>query len=397
MTKIGFIGLGKLGAPVAEVWAEHYDVIGYDIVKTSANVPQVDSIEEVVKDRDYIFIAVQTPHDPEYGGETPTSHLPTKDFDYSVVRRVLTKIAYHAPLKATIVLISTCLPGTCRKLAKLLPVHKFVYNPYLIAMGTVKADMRNPDIMIFGGEDISALYDPIISDRAKTKICVGTWEEAESIKIFYNTWISSKIGLVNMIQDVAERVDYMDADIVTEALQIADVRITSAAYMKPGMGDGGACHPRDNIALSNLAKELDLGYDLFAGIMTAREQQAKNLADLICKKARRRKLPIVINGKAYKPGLDLIDGSYSLLVGHYINEFGYDVTYFDPNTGNPAPTTPIKAVILLAHETIYVDVAPGSLIIDVWNKYKNQDAINNSNLTDCEIITYGNTRRNINK
>ena len=46
--------------------------------------------------------------------------------------------------------------------------------------------------------------------------------------------------------------------------------------MKAGMGDGGACHPRDNIALRWLAKELDLGYDIFETIMTAREKQAEN-------------------------------------------------------------------------------------------------------------------------
>ena len=49
--------------------------------------------------------------------------------------------------------------------------------------------------------------------------------------------------------------------------------------MKAGMGDGGGCHPRDNIALRYMAKELDLGYDLFDSIMGAREIQAKNIAD----------------------------------------------------------------------------------------------------------------------
>ena len=53
-----------------------------------------------------------------------------------------------------------------------------------------------------------------------------------------------------------------------------------------GMGDGGACHPRDNIALRHMAQKLDLGYDLFDSIMNAREKQAKNMAEFLVAKAK---------------------------------------------------------------------------------------------------------------
>ena len=89
--KIGFIGIGKLGKEAAEVMAEKHDVIGYDIAPVQPqNFNVVDSIEEVVKDREMIFIAVPTPHHPDYDGRNPTSHLPNKDFDYSIVKNVLT-------------------------------------------------------------------------------------------------------------------------------------------------------------------------------------------------------------------------------------------------------------------------------------------------------------------
>ena len=45
------------------------------------------------------------------------------------------------------------------------------------------------------------------------------------------------------------------------------------------MGDGGACHPRDNIALRYMSNELDLGYDLFDAVMHSRERQAENMHD----------------------------------------------------------------------------------------------------------------------
>ena len=78
---------------------------------------------------------------------------------------------------------------------------------------------------------------------------IGTWDECECIKVFYNTFISTKIGLVNMIQDVAEKQGNINVDVVTTALAKSDQRIMGPSYMKAGMGDGGACHPRDNIAL----------------------------------------------------------------------------------------------------------------------------------------------------
>ena len=78
---------------------------------------------------------------------------------------------------------------------------------------------------------------------------VGTWDEAECIKVFYNTFISAKIGLVNMIQDVAVKQGNINVDVVTNALAKSSMRIMGPKYMTAGLGDAGPCHPRDNIAL----------------------------------------------------------------------------------------------------------------------------------------------------
>ena len=139
-----------------------------------------------------------------------------------------------------------------------------------------------------------------------------------AISNFYNTFISNKIALVNMIQDVAHKLGNMDVDKVTQALAKSTKRIVSPAYMKAGMGDGGACHPRDNIALRYMSKELNLGYDLFGTIMQAREQQAKNMATEILKYGN----TVQFSSDSYKKDVDLVDGSYSLLVQHYIEELG---------------------------------------------------------------------------
>ena len=88
-SKIGFIGLGKLGLPCAEVIAKKHDVTGYDVVKVlTQNVIQKDTIAECVADREIVFVAVPTPHDPAYDGKAPTAHLEPKDFDYKIVQEV---------------------------------------------------------------------------------------------------------------------------------------------------------------------------------------------------------------------------------------------------------------------------------------------------------------------
>ena len=273
---VGFVGVGKLGKDAAEVMARHYDVVGYDIEGVYTSITMAHTLEGACINKDIIFVALPTPHHPDYDGRYPTSHLPPKDFDYSIVKEMIEKIDRLVSKDTLIVLISTVLPGTIRReIAPLVKNGRFIYNPYLIAQGTVKEDMIKPEMMIIGtktGEDnmdvffLQDFYSEFVDGR--TRWVVGTWEEAEGIKIFYNTFISTKLALVNMIADVAEGVGNMNVDVVTDALKNSTMRIMGPRYMDAGLGDGGACHPRDNIALRSLAKRLNLGYDIFDAIMS---------------------------------------------------------------------------------------------------------------------------------
>ena len=385
--KIGFIGVGKLGKDAAEIMAEKHEVIGYDVVSVQpANFEMVSTIKEVCKDRELIFIAVPTPHHPDYDGREPTSHLPNKDFDYSIVNNILDEVNKYTNKEQLVVLISTVLPGTIRReFIDRLSNTRFIYNPYLIAMGTVKWDMVNPEMVIIGTEDGSMTGDAkLLLDFYKTFIKpgtryeVGTWDEAEGIKIFYNTFISTKVALVNMIQDVAEINGNMNVDVVTGALERSTYRILGPAYMKAGMGDGGGCHPRDNIALRYMAENLGLGYDLFDAIMLAREIQAKNMALKLVKLAKENDLPIIILGKAYKPDVHYLDGSSSILVGHYCKEEGIVPEYDQPH--------PYKAVYLLGHMGKHHDYKfpKDSIVVDPWRSFKSDN---------IKVIHYGNTRK----
>jgi len=149
--------------------------------------------------------------------------------------------------------------------------------------------------------------------------------------------------------------------------------------MKAGMGDGGGCHPRDNIALRFMSEKLGLGYDLFDSIMEAREVQSKNMATRLVELSKKYSLPIIILGKSYKPDVDYLDGSSSILVSYYISEMGVQVDF---DTKNPEP-----AIYLLAHFNKFHEYPfpKGSVIVDPWRKFNSEENL---------VIHYGNTRLN---
>jgi len=410
LKNVGFIGIGKLGLACAEVMSTHYNVTGYDIYpRTSDKIKISDTLEGAVRGKDIIFVAVQTPHDPIYDGSQPITHLPNKDFDYTIVNQVLADINQYVTQDQLVVLISTVLPGTTRReLRQHITNARFIYNPYLIAMGSVAWDMVNPEMVIIGTEDgsltgdaqlLKDFYAPLMANNPN--YAIGTWDEAEAIKIFYNTFISTKIGLVNMIQDVAVKNGNMNVDVITNALVNSTMRIISGKYMTAGMGDAGPCHPRDNIALRWLAENLNLGYDIFDTVMHAREQQARNLALCLHKLQLNTGLPIIIHGMAYKPDVDYLDGSYSLLIGSYLNELGAEHDYCDPLCDRLVQDG-YKAIVLLAHnrqitygytgelpeQQLYYKLGDGSTVVDPWRKFTT------SNKT-IRVIHYGNTRGQI--
>ena len=410
MKKIGFIGIGKLGLDCAEVMAEKHTVRGYDIYPRTSTTVKVCNINELVNESEWIFIAVPTPHAEGYDGSVPSSHMVPRDFGHDAVIDAINQINRYATSSKKVVLISTVLPGTTR--SKFVPLldkkHQFLYNPYLIAMGSVKWDMANPEMVIIGTEDgeltgiageLIELYKTMMNNDPRYEI--GTWDECEAIKIFYNTYISAKVGIVNMIQDFAMKIGNINVDVVTNALARSTMRLQGPKYMTAGMGDAGACHPRDNIALRWLAEHYDVGYDLFDTIMHAREIQARNLARFLVKQADTTGLPIVIHGKAYKPDVEYCIGSYSTLVGYYVKEAGLPVIYVDPLADNQADVVKEvggPAVYLWAHNRkityeytgeqqdtqAYCDIATGSVIVDPWRKLVSTNNI--------KVVHYGNTR-----
>jgi UDPglucose 6-dehydrogenase len=418
---IGFIGLGKLGLPCAlAVESRGHKVVGYDpseqvkdIVDTKKlqyqeiwaqehldkSKIEIKSMEDVVGESEIIFVPIQTPHDPLYEG---TTRLPDErvDFDYSYLKKGIKDLSeeiWHQQSKKVIIVISTVLPGTIRREIKPIidanPYFKLCYNPFFIAMGTTMRDFLHPEFVLFGHDDDWALdkSEKFYKTITHAPIFKTTIENAELIKVLYNTFISTKLAFSNTVMEMCHKLPNTNCDEVMNALSLGTKRILAESYWSGGMGDGGGCHPRDNIALSWLSRELNLSHDWFDNIMKQREKQTDWLCDLIEETSFKYKgcvdgYPILILGKSFKPETNITTGSPSILLKNILEERGHEVSMWDPYVDTHKLLTGKESMIYFIGTkhpdfTSY-EYNQGSIIIDPWRYIPEQE--------NCRIISIGN-------
>jgi len=403
---VGFIGLGKLGLPVAYAIAAHgHRVCGTDVnpevreyIEGRKKVPyQEEQLEkymekaqvnwrtdvtDVVHSSDIVFVAVQTPHEPEYEGTTKLTE-DRADFNYEYLEKAVRQVREAADglgKKITLVTISTCLPGTFESRIKpeLSSNVHYVYNPFFIAMGTVIHDFLHPEFVLVGRDDmvdskgdgyekLGNLYfnlnlGPLFVTDVRT---------AEGIKVFYNTFITAKTVLANTYGEMAHKLN-MNVDDIYKALGMAGDRIISTKYLKAGMGDGGGCHPRDNIALSYLANKIGMSHNFFDDLMMARQDHAEWLADYCLQYGKR----VLILGKAFKPETNIETGSPSVLVANLLKEKGASVSHYEDL--DTLDSGPFDVVLIGTQHERYkaYEFKPGITVIDPFRYIPDKKGVN---------------------
>ena len=403
---IGFIGLGKLGLPCALATENAgHEIFGYDInlevkkildtkilpykeegAQELLNKSKINwsSVEKVVEKSDIIFVPIQTPHSEKYEGIT---RLPEDrvDFDYTYLKsgvKTLSDEILKQGKEKIVIIISTVLPGTIRNEIKPL-LNEFVklcYNPFFIAMGTTIRDFINPEFILFGVDDNEAYIKTkkFYSTLHNKSVFKCTIEEAEMIKVTYNTYITMKICLANTVMELSHKLDNINCDNVMKALTLSNERLMSPKYLSGGMGDGGGCHPRDNIALSWLAKKVNLSYDWYESLMYCREYQTEWLANIIIEEKNKTNLPIVILGKTFKKETNLTVGSPSILLRNILEEKGIEVLMYDPWIDDTNPPIIDSSIFFIGtnHDLFLNYKFPkGSVVIDPWRYLTKEDGI----------------------
>jgi len=406
--QVGFIGLGKLGLPCAAALSvkSKKKIYGYDVNPQISNyirsgsvpymelgmekylpnsdIELVGSIKQLVEAVNLLFVAVQTPHEKIFEGTTPVPNI-TRDFDYSFLKNCIGEIASalrdNPNKKLMIVVISTVLPGTMRKevlplLAEFGDRIEFCYNPFFIAMGTTINDYLNPEFILIGSDNnqsalkLKEFYNEFIDSPCK---CMKI-ESAELTKVAYNTFIGFKIVFANTLAEITS-IRGGDVDEITSALSDASVRLMSEKYLSAGMGDGGGCHPRDQIAMSWLASDANISADIFGWLARARDSQTKRQAELLKRTSEESGLPIKILGQAYKANINLTVGSPALLLSSILQEMGVPHSFYDPNV-NPGQHFENEAAVFFVatnHDIFQkLKLPQGSICIDPWGNAVSQ-------------------------
>jgi len=405
--RLGFVGLGKLGLPVSIAMENQgHFVWGYEIdegkrqsyregkanlyepnidhhLKTALDggLKLCDTLEEMIDaEPQIIFVAVPTPSRDDDSFDTSYLIKATED-----IGKTMRGKNFHT----TMAIISTILPQTMRN--EVLPALEefsekrvgtdidLCYNASFIAMGTTIRDFLNPEFVLIGESvplsEGGSILENFYRGFLKKPVFRMTWENAELVKMCYNTYIGFKIIYGNNLMEMCHKIPHADCDVIIHTLSHATDRIISPSYLRGGMADGGECHPRDNLALSWLAEQLELSSNMFSFVMETRRAQAEWLAKLLAS----YDLPIIILGARYKPNTNLTSESGSLLVADILRGMGKDVSIYDPDIGLEVELQ-TKAVYLIGHMFDFIKsmrFERGSIVIDPW-----------SWLGDCGEATY---------
>jgi UDPglucose 6-dehydrogenase len=234
---------------------------------------------------------------------------------------------------------STVPVGTARRLAPELaracPEAELAWNPEFLREGSAVADSLSPDRIVAGVT--SSWAEGILRQVYARPIANGSLfittglETAELAKVAANAFLATKISFINAIAEVCEAAGG-DVQVLSRILG-ADSRI-GPSFLRPGLGFGGGCLPKDIRAFIARAADLDAGQAL--GFL--REVDAINLrrrirtADLACEMVGGdlTDVPVCVLGAAFKPGSDDVRDSPALDVAQILHGMGAQVTVYDP-------------------------------------------------------------------
>ncbi len=394
---IAVIGLGKLGLPMAALFASKgHRVIGIDrdpwvveeamagrdphnetglgdlLMSLPEGMFEATDDMSMAGEAEVIFIVVPTPSD----GDGRFSN------DYVIA--AINELGLHlSPLWQTIVVSSTVMPGSMDEV--IIPALEAAtgrkvgteigaaYSPQFIALGSVLHDMANPDFILIGAAesrsagDVADALEPVVG--AARAGAATTFINAEIAKLSLNAYITMKIAFANSIAEICECYDGADAVAVTDIIGM-DSRIGSK-YLRPGGPPAGTCFPRDARAFGTLDSN---GYPHLArATQEVNREQVLSLAQLLEGYGS-----VAILGMAYKPGTPVIMESLGLNVGEKLSKLGAEISWHDPM----ATAAPVgqqmqaqqavgrsEAVLVALVDPLYASLDYGErFVIDVWRQ-----------------------------
>ncbi|OAN73497.1 UDP-glucose 6-dehydrogenase [Sulfitobacter sp. EhC04] len=336
--KIAVFGIGYVGLSNAVLLAQHNSVTAVDlsadrVAQLNARTSPIEDVEleqwladkeldltatidgaAACREARFIVIATPTDYDPE-----------TNFFNTSSVEAVI-KLALDVNPTATIVVKSTVPVGFTDRVRKLFGSEDIIFCPEFLREGQALHDNLYPSRIVVGSrrEEAKVFADLLVQGALATDVPVlytGP-SEAESIKLFANTYLALRVAFFNELDSYALAED-MNAREIIEGVGL-DPRI-GTHYNNPSFGYGGYCLPKDTKQL--LANFSAVPQNLMRAVVDANRTRK----DFIAERVLARKPQVVgIHRLVMKAGSDNFRQSSVQGVIRRILAEGIKVVIYEP-------------------------------------------------------------------
>ncbi|MFE9691036.1 UDP-glucose dehydrogenase family protein [Micromonospora sp. NPDC005806] len=398
--KLTVIGTGYLGATHAVCMAVlGYQVLGVDVDASkierlaAGEVPFFEpglpellakaldsgrlrfttSLDEAADFGDVHFLCVGT---PQRAGSYAA--------DLRHVEAAVTRLARGLRRRALVVGKSTVPVGTAARLAEVLRAVspagdsvELAWNPEFLREGFAVDDTMRPDRLVFGvssrwaEQRLREVFAPVIGQGSP--VLVTDPQTAELVKVAANGFLATKISYINAMAEVCEASGADVHDLAT-ALGL-DERIGNR-FLRPGLGFGGGCLPKDIRAFMHRAEELGVGQAVafLREVDGINQRRRGRMVDLVCELAGGdlRGVRVAALGAAFKPNSDDIRDAPALDVASSLHQAGARVRVFDPVAMDNAR----RAYPALEYGDSALDVATGAdvvVLLTEWSQFREMD------------------------
>lgn len=337
--KITVVGLGYVGMSMACLLSQNNKVIALDldqdkVDKVNKRISPIRDEEidrffkeknldlratsdsnEALKDADYVVLATPTDYDVD------RDYFDTSSLD-GLVKKTL-----EINTEASIVIKSTIPIGYVNQLREKLSSDRIFFSPEFLREGQALYDNLYPSRIIVGEKTQEAkTFAQLLLEGAKKKdvpvLFVGT-REAESIKLFSNSYLAMRVAFFNEVDSFAEVKGLASQEII-EGMGLDD-RIGSH-YNNPSFGYGGYCLPKDTRQL--LANFKGVPQEMITALVEANATRKRHVADQILS---RKPQTVGIYKLAMKAGSDNFRSAAILDVINHIREEGVDLIIYEPS------------------------------------------------------------------
>ncbi|HET9104426.1 MAG TPA: UDP-glucose/GDP-mannose dehydrogenase family protein [Solirubrobacteraceae bacterium] len=309
-----------------------------------------------------LFVAVGTP--PTYSG----------DADLSAVNAVVGEMPasdHHA-----LIMKSTVPVGTGAAIQREFRTQgkegfAYVSCPEFLKEGSALEDFMAPDRVVVGddgnwaGDAVAALYAPLHSELVRTDVA-----SAEMVKLAANAFLATKISFINEIANVCEETG---ADVAEVARGMGLDQRIGRHFLRPGIGFGGSCFPKDVSALKQLAGNSGYHFQLLTAVIEVNELQKrrvvsklqKHLGSLVGKR-------IALLGLAFKANTDDMREASSLVLAARLQADGAQVTAYDPIAEDEARKL-MRGITFASSSLEALDGADACVVVTEWPEFAQLD------------------------